>query len=70
MGDLSGVAVLALVVPPDVLEARLTARTCHDAGPELLASQLETLELDGVAELDGAAPVDDVVAEAQRVLRG
>ncbi|MCJ7436928.1 MAG: gluconokinase, GntK/IdnK-type [Acidimicrobiia bacterium] len=70
VGDLSGVAVLALVVAPDVLEARLATRTGHYAGPGLLASQLETLELDGVTDLDGAAPVDDVVAEAQRVLEG
>ncbi len=70
VGDLSGVVFLALVVPPGVLADRLAARTGHYAGPALLASQVETLELDGAVRLDGDRPVEDVVAAALAVLDG
>ena len=68
VGDLADVVVLALVVPPEVLADRLASRTGHYAGPSLLASQLEALELDGVVRLDGNRPVDDVVTAALAVL--
>ncbi len=68
IGALPGVVVLALVVPADVLAARLVARKRHFAGPALLESQLATLELDGVIELDGAASIEEVVARARHAL--
>jgi gluconokinase len=68
MGALPGVVVLALVVPAEVLATRLASRSGHYAGPALLDSQLETLELDGVIRLDGTAPVAEVVAAARRAL--
>jgi carbohydrate kinase (thermoresistant glucokinase family) len=54
---------VALVAPPEVLAHRLAARHGHYAGPELLASQLDTFELDaGVHPVDADRPVADVVA--------
>jgi gluconokinase len=63
-GDLPDVVFLALIVPPDVLAERLADRTGHYAGPALLASQVEALELDGVVRLDGDRSIDEVVAAA------
>ena len=62
-GGLTGVVCVALVAPPDVLRRRLESRVGHYAGPELLASQLATLELgDDVVTVDTTRPVADVVA--------
>ena len=62
-----GVAFVALVAPRDVLEARIAARHGHFAGPKLLESQLETLELrDDVTTIDATAPVEEIVAAALR----
>jgi gluconokinase len=64
------VRFVALVVPPDVLEARLAHRHGHYAGPDLLASQLATFELDAdVSVVDGNRPVDEVVAEVLDAVR-
>jgi gluconokinase len=59
------VAFVALVAPRDVLEARIASRRGHFAGPALLDSQLETLELgDDVITVDATASVDEVVEAA------
>ena len=64
------VRFVALVVPPDVLEARIAHRHGHYAGPDLLASQLATFELDAdVSVVDGNRPVDEVVAEVLDALQ-
>ena len=61
-GDSLRLVFVALVTSPVVLEARLTRRQGHYAGPALLPSQLAELELgDDVALVDADAPVDDVV---------
>lgn len=61
-----GVVLAWLDVPPDVLAGRLTDREGHVAGPDLLPSQLATLEAPaGALRLDGTAPV----AESVRALR-
>jgi gluconate kinase len=68
-GDLP-VRFVALIASEEVLAARVAARQGHFAGPELLASQLATLELDpGVVTVDAGRPVDHVVAEIRHVLR-
>jgi gluconokinase len=60
---------VALVAPRDVLEARIAARKDHFAGPALLDSQLDTLELgDDVVTVDATQPVDDIVAAARRAV--
>ena len=65
--DAPGVVVAWLDVPRAVLAERLAGRRGHVAGPDLLPSQLATLEPPSDAvRLDGTAPV----AEAVRVLRG
>jgi gluconokinase len=57
-------------VPRDVLAARLRDRPGHFAGPELLSSQLETLELgDDVITERNTAPIDDVVEQVTRLVR-
>ncbi len=64
------VVFVALVAPPAQLEARLEARPDHFAGPELLASQLGTLELgDDINVVDSTQPVDAVAAAALRVVK-
>jgi carbohydrate kinase (thermoresistant glucokinase family) len=68
-GDLDDVRFVALVASEDVLAARLEHREHHFFRPELLPSQLATLELDpGVVVVDAAQPVDEVVAAARRAL--
>ena len=63
------VRFVALIASEEVLAARVAAREGHFAGPELLASQLATLELDPeVVTVDAGRPVDDVVAEIRHVL--
>lgn len=64
LGDgLPDVRFVALLAPPEVLARRLAARRGHYAGADLLASQLDTLELDaGVHAVDTDRPVDEVVA--------
>jgi gluconokinase len=60
---------LALVVPEPVLAARLRERHQHFAGPDLLASQLATLELDAhVTTVDGTLSVDEAVSAAEEAL--
>src|SRR5262245_56734484 len=60
-GDLD-VRFVALLVSEDVLAARLASRTGHFAGTDLLASQMEMLELDAsVVHVDGTRPLDEVV---------
>ena len=58
------VAFSWLDVPPDVLAARLAARTGHVAGPALLPSQLAAFEAPAEAHrLDGTRPVAELVAD-------
>jgi gluconokinase len=69
VGGLENVLFVALVAPPEQLEARLKARPGHFAGPQLLASQLHALELDDdIAVVDSTQPVDAVTAAARRVV--
>ena len=64
-----GVVVAWLDVPPDVLAERLAERRGHVAGPDLLPSQLATLEPpDDAVRLDGTAPVSEVVSAFVRRL--
>ncbi len=58
-----------LDVPPDVLRERLEHRERHFAPPELLTSQLATLEApsDGVW-VDGTCPVGDEVRQIREAL--
>jgi gluconokinase len=58
-----------LDVPADVLRQRLEHRAHHYAPPELLDSQLATLEVprDAVC-LDGTLPPDEIVAAARAAL--
>lgn len=59
---LHDVVFVALVVPADVLEARLLNRRAHFAHADLLSSQLATLELgDDVIPIDGNRPTEIVV---------
>ncbi len=65
-----GVVFVALVAPPQVLEARLEQRPDHFAGPALLPSQLDDLELGAdTITIDGTQPVDVVTAAAARAIR-
>lgn len=58
------VAFAMLDVPPAVLAVRLRRRHDHFAGPELLASQLATLELGTDVEvIDGDRPPPEVAAD-------
>lgn len=66
---LDSVDFLALVAPPGVLASRLTKRQGHFAEPQLLPSQLATLELgDDVLSIDANRPIDEVVEDAARRL--
>jgi gluconokinase len=59
------VAFVALVVPREVLAARLATRHGHFAGPALLDSQLATLELgDDVITVDATGPLETTAATA------
>ncbi len=69
-GDLAGVTFVALVAPTQDLEARLEARPDHFAGPELLESQLDALELgDDIRVVDSTQPVEAVAAAALRIVQ-
>jgi gluconokinase len=58
-----------LDVPPDVLRERLEHRAHHYAPPELLGSQLATLEVPrDAACVDGTLPPDEIVAAARAAL--
>lgn len=61
-----------LDAPPDVLAARLAARTGHYAGPALLTSQLAALEEPtgepDVVRLDARRPPADLVESVARAL--
>lgn len=68
-----GVRFVCLVAPRDVLAGRLAHRSGHFMPPELLDSQLSTLEVPGpdepdVVSIDDTPPPDEVVAEALRAL--
>ena len=70
VGDLAGVRFIALVAPPAVLERRLRERPEHFAGPELLPSQLEHLELGpDVVVIDATRAIDTVTDEAAAAVR-
>jgi gluconokinase len=57
----SGLVFVDLDVDPTTLERRLASRTGHFAGPDLLPSQLATLELgDDVVRVDASGTPDDV----------
>jgi len=67
---LPGVRFVALVAPATVLGQRLADRRGHYAGPDLLASQLDTLELGGaVRTVDADRPVDEVVGAVLDAVR-
>jgi gluconokinase len=67
---LADVVFVALVAPPDVLEARLASRPQHFAGPALLPSQLDALELgDDVITIDSTRAVETVTAAAASAVR-
>lgn len=58
------VVFVHLTGTPELLAARLAARTGHFMNPALLASQIATLEAPADAiTVDVAAPVDEIVAE-------
>jgi gluconokinase len=62
-----GLVFVDLDVDRDEIARRLASRTGHFAGPELLPSQLATLELgDDVVQVSGTGDADEVAA---RVLR-
>jgi gluconokinase len=70
-GQLCGVIFLALVAPPALLEGRLESRAGHFVGPELLPSQLQTLELgEDVIQIDNTRSIAAVTAAAASVVRG
>jgi gluconokinase len=70
VGQLPYVAFLALVAPREVLEQRLESRPGHFAGPALLPSQLDTLELgDDVTEIDATQSIAAVTAAAATAVR-
>ena len=65
----AAVTFLLLDASAETLEARLRSREGHFAGPSLLASQLETLEVsDDVVLVDAEGALEDVVAAAHRAL--
>jgi gluconokinase len=65
LGGLAGVVFVALVAPPAELEHRLESRPTHFAGPELLASQLDSFELSpDIAVVDSTQPVEAVTNAA------
>jgi gluconokinase len=69
-GELTAVTFVALVAPEDELAARLAEREGHFAGPDLLASQLASLELDpGVQTVDAMQPLEHVVDAAANAVR-
>jgi gluconokinase len=69
-GTLATVRFIALVAPPQVLAARLRSRPDHFAGPELLPSQLDNLELGpDVTVIDSAAPLGAVTTAALAAVR-
>jgi gluconokinase len=64
-----GVHFVHLSAPRVVLEARLAARSGHFAGPSLLDSQLDTLEVPADAlVLDGSESVGALVARVRHSL--
>lgn len=63
------VAVVWLDVPRAVLADRLATRAGHYAGPDLLDSQLDTLDPpDDAVRLDGTAPVHILIDAVRRSL--
>ena len=60
--DAPGALLVWLDASPQTLAARLQARRGHVAGPDLLPSQLATLEVpDRALRLDASRPVPDLV---------
>ena len=71
VGDAPGVLVAWLDASPELLAQRLREREGHIAGPDLLPSQLATLEPpDGAVRLDAAHSVDALVTALQHRLAG
>jgi gluconokinase len=67
--DDADVRLVYLSVPKAELKRRLEVRTGHYAGPELLDSQLETLEVpESGLHLDGTRPVSWLVARTRSFL--
>ena len=65
------VATVWLDAPPSVLAARLAAREGHAVGPDLLPSQLATLEPPaGALRLDATGPVGGLVERAAAYVLG
>lgn len=65
-----GLVFVDLDVDPATLEHRLEARTGHFAGPDLLPSQLATLELgDDIVRVDATGTLDEVVTRVERATR-
>lgn len=65
------VVVVHLVAPADVIAERLTERVDHFAGPALLPSQLEDLELPKDAlVMDATRPIDEIIASIRTALPG
>ena len=69
-GDAGGrVRFVHLAGTPELFRARLAKRSGHFMKPEMLDSQLSTLEVPGDAiTVDAAQPVPDVVAQARAAL--
>ena len=69
-GDAGGrVRFVHLAGTPELFRARLAKRAGHFMKPEMLDSQLSTLEVPGDAiTVDAARPVPDVVAQARAAL--
>jgi gluconokinase len=69
-GRLPNIVFVALVAPRGVLDERLESRPGHFAGPALLTSQLDTLELgDDVVVVDSTEPLAAVTAAAVAAVR-
>lgn len=67
--DPEDVRFVFLDVPPDVLRERLELREGHFAPPELLDSQLSTLEKPGHAfTVDGTLPPADIVTRVRSAI--
>jgi carbohydrate kinase (thermoresistant glucokinase family) len=69
-GALAGVSFVALVAPEEVLEDRLSHRPGHFAGPSLLPSQLEDLEIGpDVVVIDSTQPIGAVANAVVQAVR-
>lgn len=63
------VDIVHLTAPHDVIERRLLTRAGHFAGPELLGSQLDDMELpEDAVVIDATLPVAEIVARIDAAL--